>query len=71
MYEIGKSDLNALEQFLGNKKFLMGDQVCNEDASIFGMVATVIDHDRGPFNQHVLGIYIVAKLFLLNDSIYI
>ncbi len=39
---------------MAGKKFLMGDRVCNEDASIFGLMAQVINHDRGIFNKFVM-----------------
>ena len=54
VYDIGIKDMDALETFMGGKKFLMGDRVCNEDASLFGMVAQLVNHDRGPFNQHFI-----------------
>ena len=44
--------MEAIETLLGGKKFLMGDQICNEDASIFATIAQVINHDRGPFNDY-------------------
>jgi hypothetical protein len=46
--------LRAFEVFIGNKKYLMGDKICNEDASIFGMMATLANHDRGPFNKYFM-----------------
>jgi hypothetical protein len=33
VYEIAIEDTRAIEDFLGQKKFLMGDRPCNEDAS--------------------------------------
>lgn len=54
VYDIGIKDLNAFEAFIGGKKFLMGERVCNEDASIFGVLAQLINHDRGPLNQHLM-----------------
>jgi hypothetical protein len=54
VYEIGLIDLKAFEDFLGDKKYLMGDKICNEDASMFGGLAQVINHDRGPFNTFVM-----------------
>ena len=55
VYEIGMEDGQAFENFLGNKKYLMGDTICNEDASMFGLLAQVINHDRGPLNKFFLG----------------
>jgi len=58
VYQIGIEDLKAIETFIGSKKFLMGEQVCNEDASLFGMLCQVVFHDRGPFNTYVSSIFI-------------
>ena len=55
VYEIGIEDGQAIENFLGNKKYLMGDAICNEDASVFGLLAQAINHDRGPINKFFLG----------------
>ena len=49
------NDLNALNDFIGNKKFLLGDKACDADASIFGMMSQIICHDRGFLNKHVTG----------------
>ena len=32
----------------------MGDRICNEDASMFGGLAQVVNHDRGPFNTFLM-----------------
>ncbi len=53
VYEIGRRDSKAIEQFLSGKKFLMGDKVCNEDASLFGILCQCVYHDRGPLNEYV------------------
>lgn len=51
--EIGKDDLKSINDFIGNKKFLMGDKPCNTDAAVFGMVAQFIYHDNGDLNKFV------------------
>jgi hypothetical protein len=54
VYDIGRKDLQALEDFVNGKKYLMGDKVCNEDASVFGGLAQVVNHDRGPLNEYLM-----------------
>lgn len=55
MYEIGKTDLEALETFMSGKKFLMGDKVCNEDASVFGHLCQGMYHSKGPMHDYLVG----------------
>jgi hypothetical protein len=54
VYKIAKDDLDALEIFIGNKKYLMGEKICNEDASIFGLLAQLVNHDSGPINKYFM-----------------
>jgi hypothetical protein len=42
VYQIGFEDLRSLNEFIGGKKYLMGEKVCNEDASIFGNLVQII-----------------------------
>lgn len=58
MYQIVFEDMRAIETFLGDKKFLFGDQVCNEDASLFGMMAQIVNHDRGPGHKFFMSIHL-------------
>lgn len=51
---MGLADLKAFEDFIGTKKYFMGDKICNEDASMFGGIAQVVNHDRGPFNTYLM-----------------
>lgn len=53
VYEIGKADLRAFETFLGNKKYLFGEQPCVEDATLFSFTCMIIHLDKGPFNQFI------------------
>lgn len=55
VYEIGEADLEALETFMSGKQFLMGDQVCNEDASVFAHLCQGKHHDRGPMHVYMEG----------------
>jgi hypothetical protein len=32
VYSIGKKNIKALNDFIGDKKFLLGNDACNEDA---------------------------------------
>ncbi|XP_076090978.1 failed axon connections homolog [Mytilus galloprovincialis] len=38
VYHIMDLDLKALSDFIGNKKFLLGDKPCQADCSVFGMI---------------------------------
>ena len=54
VYEIGCVDLKSFNDLIGKNKFLFGDEVCDVDASLFGMLAQVMFHDRGPLNDYLL-----------------
>ena len=58
VYKIGKEDLSALENFIGKKKYLFGDEPCNEDAVLFAFTAQLVYLDKGPFNKFLKGISI-------------
>lgn len=58
VYSIGRKDLKSLNDFLEGKKFLLGDEPCNEDAAVFGMMCQFLYHEKGPMNQYILSIYI-------------
>ena len=53
VYEIGKKDLNAINDLIGNNKFLFSDKVCDADASLFGMLCQYLFHCGGPLNEHI------------------
>jgi glutathione S-transferase len=53
VYAIGKADMDALDTFIGNKKFLFGDSPCETDPSIFAFISQIIHYDCGPFNKHL------------------
>jgi len=42
MVQMVSDDLRNLSVLLGNKKFLLGDEPCEEDAAIFGMLAQIL-----------------------------
>ena len=51
VYSIGKADLKAIDDLIEANKFLFGDEPCETDASVFAIMAQVLYHDRGPFNE--------------------
>ena len=60
VYKIGKEDLSAFEDFIGNKKYLFGDMPCNEDAVLFAFTSQLVYLDKGPFNKYLKGIFILV-----------
>ncbi|XP_065560538.1 failed axon connections homolog [Artemia franciscana] len=42
IYQIAIEDLRALSNFIGSKKFLMGDVPCEEDCAVFGMLVQIV-----------------------------
>lgn len=54
VYQIGRDDMKAINDFIGEKKFLMGEKVCNEDASLFGGLCQIMYHDKGPLNEFLM-----------------
>ena len=57
MFEIVTTDLKALDSFIGNKTFLMGDKPCNEDASIFGNISQGVYNAKGPLNDFIMSMF--------------
>ncbi|KAK7091791.1 hypothetical protein V1264_009430 [Littorina saxatilis] len=45
---IARKDLTALSDYLGTKRFLMGDQPCEEDCAIFGQLSQLYWQLTGP-----------------------
>ena len=52
--EIGKSDLRAVERFIGNNKYLFGNNPCVEDAVIFSFTTQTFYQDSGPLNEFLI-----------------
>lgn len=48
------SVLKALNDFLEDKKFLIGDRPCNEDASVFGIFAQFVYSENGTLNKYIM-----------------
>ncbi|XP_067664878.1 failed axon connections homolog [Haliotis asinina] len=51
---IADGDLKALSDFIGNKKFLLGDTPCQEDCAVFGMLAQVVWHMPGSEGERIV-----------------
>lgn len=51
--QIGDSDMLAINDFIGQKKFLLGDEVCDADASVFCMLVQIYYHERGHMYQYL------------------
>ncbi|KAL5017183.1 hypothetical protein ScPMuIL_006772 [Solemya velum] len=46
-WSIAMGDMSALSDYIGDKKFLMGDIPCEEDCAVFGMLAQICWHMPG------------------------
>ena len=56
--KIMKEDLKTVSTILGHKKFLLGEQPCVCDCSVFGFLAQVIYCTPGsPYEKYLEGIY--------------
>ena len=53
VYSIGRADLKALDDFIGTKKFLLGDKASDADAAIFGLIAQLFFHNSGPIHRFI------------------
>ena len=64
---IFKADLDALNSFIGDKRFLLGDRVCDADASLFAMLAQIYFSDRKTQHNYLISNYIsfLGSLFCL------
>ncbi|XP_067667471.1 failed axon connections homolog [Haliotis asinina] len=52
--EMFKKDLQSLSDFIGTKKFLMGDEPCETDCAVFGQLAQVYWHFMGTGHENIL-----------------
>ena len=64
--QIGKCDLKAIEDFIGDKKFLFGEKPCVEDSVIFAHTCQFVFVDQGPLNK-----YITSNKFIKLDHFYL
>ncbi|OWF52760.1 Failed axon connections-like [Mizuhopecten yessoensis] len=54
VYEILRTDLQALSNVLGVKRFLMGSRPCQHDCAVFGMLAEIMWEPFGGFTHAIL-----------------
>lgn len=53
IYRMGKADLTAVSDFLGDKPFFMGDRPTTADATVYAQVANIIDVPLdSPLREH-------------------
>ncbi|XP_056017176.1 failed axon connections homolog [Ostrea edulis] len=57
MHHVMNEDLKALSKFIGSKKFLLGDRVCQADAAVFGMLAQLYWHGFGGHGEKTIQKY--------------
>ena len=60
---IGRTDLESINSFIGDKVFLLGEQICDTDASLFGVLSELRVHNRGPLNQYLISKHQLFHLF--------
>jgi hypothetical protein len=59
LYTIGISDLKSINDFIGDKNYLMGDRICTSDASIFAYVTQIISHENGKLHNYLISEFLV------------
>ncbi|XP_067667470.1 uncharacterized protein [Haliotis asinina] len=52
--EMFKKDLQSLSDFIGTKKFLMGDEPCETDSAVFGQLSQIYWHFIGTGHDNIL-----------------
>lgn len=52
--QIAKEDLKAINDYIGNRKYLTGDTVCNEDSALFGILAQMYYLHCGEISDFLL-----------------
>lgn len=54
--QLMKEDLKVISDCMGSKKFLLGDEPCDEDCALFGMLAQLVWNDlKSPFSKLIFG----------------
>lgn len=53
IYVIGVTDLKAINDFIGEKRYFMGDKLSNIDATLFGYLTQLINHSDGKLSNYV------------------
>ncbi|XP_048758676.1 failed axon connections homolog isoform X2 [Ostrea edulis] len=57
VHHVMHEDLKALSMFIGNKKFLFGDRVCQADSSVFGMLSQLYWQSYGGYGEKAIHEY--------------
>ena len=53
VFQIGRDDLKAIEDFLSSKRYLFGESPCTEDCMIFANTCQIALVDQGPLNKYI------------------
>jgi hypothetical protein len=70
LYSIGKDDMKALNDIIGNKKyFLSNEYFCDVDAAVFGLVCQVAYHANGVLHDYYISNSISMSLFFLCQNL--
>lgn len=54
IYQITNDDLRAVSKLLGRKKFILGDEACEDDAAIFGVLAECLWGSPGSLMEKLM-----------------
>lgn len=52
VYQLAQSDLKALDDYIGDNKYFMGDKISMVDIEIFSFTAQIPFYDRGQINAY-------------------
>jgi len=52
VYQLAENDLKALEDFIGEDKYFMGNHISMVDIEIFAFTAQIPFYDRGQINAY-------------------
>lgn len=55
VHELMMKDLQAISKILGNNCYLLGRDVCEEDAALFAFLSSGILDTNGPFQKYLNG----------------
>ena len=70
VFHIMSNDLCALSHILGNKKFILGDEACEDDCAVFGMLAQALWCAPGsPYEKLITGKKKLIIYIYLNNGI--
>lgn len=67
VYAIGKADLRALNDIIGDNRFLVGSKPCDADASIFGVACQIMYHNLGPLHDCLISKKLLILIFLYQN----